>query len=79
MTENSQMKDEDAGKGAVESDSPEQSSNVSFAGQSGHRDQDPLVKSNDSDFPEPGQNPEHSGEPQGKNQLSEDSGCSPKK
>ena len=32
-------------------------------GQLGHRDQDPLLKSADTDFPEPGENPEHSGEP----------------
>jgi hypothetical protein len=31
--------------------------------QLGHRDQDPMLKDADSDFPEPGQNPEHSGEP----------------
>lgn len=33
-------------------------------GQLGHRDQDPLLKSADTDFPEPGENPEHSGEPE---------------
>jgi len=31
-------------------------------GQLGHRDQDPLLKSSDSDFPEPAAGPEHSGE-----------------
>ena len=36
--------------------------NTSLGGQLGHRDQDPLIKSNDSDFPEPGNNEEHSGE-----------------
>jgi hypothetical protein len=36
---------------------------VSMQGQLGHRDQDPLIKSADTDFPEPGGNPEHSGEP----------------
>lgn len=71
------QRDEDAGKGAVEQDSPEQDTNVSFAGQSGHRDQDPLLKSSDTDFPEPGQNEEHTGEPEGKNQLTDDTklGC----
>jgi hypothetical protein len=29
-----------------------------------HRGQDPLVKQFDTDFPEPGGNPEHSGEPE---------------
>jgi hypothetical protein len=33
-------------------------------GQLGHRDQDPLLKSSDTDFPEPGGSPEHSGEPE---------------
>jgi hypothetical protein len=64
--------DEDAGKGAVEQDRPDQQGNVSLAGQIGHRNQDPLLKANDSDYPEPGQNPEHSGEPQARNQLNRD-------
>jgi len=38
--------------------------NTSMQGQLGHRDQDPMLKSADTDFPEPGENPEHSGEPQ---------------
>ena len=42
------------------------------AGQIGHRDQDALLKSSDSDFPEPGQNEEHTGEPQARNQLNRD-------
>jgi len=69
--------DEDAAKGAVEQDRPRQETNVSFAGQLGHRDQDPLAKSSDSgDFSEAGQNEEHSGEPQGRNQLENDTaGC----
>jgi hypothetical protein len=57
-------KDQDRGKGAVESDEPERPSNTSLQGQLGHRDQDPRLKSADTDFPEPGGNPEHSGEPQ---------------
>ena len=28
-------------------------------GQLGHRDQDPMLKAADTDFPEPGENPEH--------------------
>jgi hypothetical protein len=31
-------------------------------GQLGHRDQDPMLKAADTDFPEPGENPEHTGE-----------------
>ncbi len=57
-------KDQDRGKGAVEQDEPNQSGNTSLQGQLGHRDQDPLLKSADTDFPEPGENPEHSGEPE---------------
>jgi hypothetical protein len=57
-------KDQDRGKGAVEQDEPNQPSNTSLKGQLGHRDQDPLLKSADTDFPEPGGNPEHSGEPE---------------
>jgi hypothetical protein len=59
-------KDQDAGKGAVEDDNPSHSGNTSLGGQLGHRDQDPLLKDADSDFPETGENEEHSGEPQGK-------------
>ena len=55
-------KDQDCGKGAVEQDNRNESTNTSMAGQLGHRDQDPLIKSNDTDFPEPGNSEEHSGE-----------------
>jgi hypothetical protein len=74
-------RDEDSGKGAVEQDQPGQETNVSRTGEIGHRNQDALLKSSDSDFPEPGQNPEHSGEPQGRNQLNRDTeiGCDDKK
>lgn len=51
-------------KGAVEQDEPNQAGNTSLRGQLGHRDQRPLIKSSDTDFPEPGENPEHSGEKQ---------------
>jgi hypothetical protein len=36
--------------------------NVSLAGQLGHRDQDEMLKDNDSDFPEPDAQAEHSGD-----------------
>ncbi len=75
MPQHHETRDEDSGKGAVESDRPDQPTNVSLSGQEGHRDQDPLLKSSDSDYPETGQNEEHSGEPQGRNALAEDSGC----
>ena len=55
--------DQDRGKGAVEQDRPQESGNTSMPGQLGHRDQDSLLKSSDTDFPEPGGSPEHSGEP----------------
>jgi hypothetical protein len=59
-------KDQDRSKGAVEQDERDQSDNTSMQGQLGHRDQDPLLKSADTDFPEPGGGPEHSGEPEDK-------------
>jgi len=55
--------DQDRGKGAQEQDDRSQPSNTSLQGQLPHRTEDSLVKSSDSDFPEPGGNPEHSGEP----------------
>jgi len=56
--------DQDRGKGAVEQDRPQEPpGNTSMQGQLGHRDQNALLKSSDTDFPEPGAGPEHSGEP----------------
>ena len=57
-------KDSFAQKGAVEQDSPGQKTNTSLSGQLPHRNENPLLKSSDSDYPEPGENPEHSGEPE---------------
>ena len=54
--------DNDIHKGAVEDDSPSAEHNTSMRGQLGHRNQDEMLKDNDSDYPEPGGNPEHSGE-----------------
>ncbi len=54
--------DEFSGKGAVEQDRPEQPTNTSLTGQIGHRNKGPIVNTQDTDFPEPGENPEHSGE-----------------
>ncbi len=55
--------DPDAGKGAVEGDSrTRQRTNTTMEGQLPHRTESRLVKANDSDFPEPGSNPEHSGQ-----------------
>ena len=55
------MKDQDREKGAVEQDERNQAGNTSMQGQLGHRDQDPMLKAADTDFPEPGENPEHTG------------------
>jgi hypothetical protein len=51
-------------KGAREEDNPRQKTQARFKGQLSHREDDPLIKSSDSDFPEPGASPEHSGEPE---------------
>jgi hypothetical protein len=58
-------RDQDKSKGATENDGRIDAvrGNTSLPGQLGHRDPDPLIKSSDTDFPEPGENPEHSGEP----------------
>jgi hypothetical protein len=64
MAENE--KDQDLAKGAIETENHKEEGNIGLQGQLGHRDQDPMLKDADSDFPEPGQNPEHSGEPERK-------------
>jgi hypothetical protein len=56
------VRDQDREKGAVEQDERTQHGNTSMRGQLGHRDQDPMLKAADTDFPEPGENPEHTGE-----------------
>lgn len=55
-------KDQDRFKGALEKEDQGQEGNSSMQGQLGHRDQDPMLKAADTDFPEPGESPEHSGE-----------------
>jgi hypothetical protein len=52
--------DPDGAKGAVETDEHSHDGNIGLEDQLGHRDQNPLIKGADSDFPEPGGNPEHS-------------------
>ena len=54
--------DNDFRKGAIEEDNPYDKPQTSMRGQLPHRDQDPMLKDADTDFPEPGENPEHSGE-----------------
>lgn len=62
MTQNAH--DQDKSKGATEDDNSTQLGNARLQGQLGHRDSDPIIKDADSDFPEPGANPEHTGEPE---------------
>jgi len=57
--------DSDIAKGAFEPELPTNRSNNSMQGQLGHRSRDAMIKASDSDFPEPGGNPEHTGEPEG--------------
>jgi hypothetical protein len=67
---NINLNDPDANKGAVEEQKPEEETNTSLAGQNPHRGiesrlEDEMLKGNDTDFPEPGQRAEHSGQIQG--------------
>jgi hypothetical protein len=64
MSETSETKDQDRGKGAVEQDDSGHFGNTSMQGQIGHRDQDAMLKSADTDFPEPGENAAHTGQAQ---------------
>ncbi len=59
-------RDPDAAKGATEAEDRGNEGNIGMQQQIGHRDQEPMLKDADSDFPEPGNNPEHSGEPERK-------------
>jgi len=59
-----QRPDQDTSKGATEVVDHATPGNIGLQKQLGHRDQDPLLKDADTDFPEPGENPEHSGEPE---------------
>jgi hypothetical protein len=54
--------DQDTAKGAMETEDHKTPGNIGMQGQLGHRDQDPMLKDADTDFPEPGENPEHTGE-----------------
>ena len=54
--------DPDRAKGATEGETHNHDGNLGLSDQLGHRDQDPRIKGADSDFPEPGGGPEHSGE-----------------
>jgi hypothetical protein len=54
--------DQDTAKGANEREASDSGENIGLREQLGHRDQDPMLKDADSDFPEPGLNPEHTGD-----------------
>ncbi|MGH9512571.1 MAG: hypothetical protein ACRD2U_10600 [Terriglobales bacterium] len=56
-------RDQDREKGAVEQDEQNEGGNTSMQGQLGHRDQNDMLKSSDTDYPEPDGAAEHSGEP----------------
>jgi hypothetical protein len=49
--------DQDRLKGALEQEEKDQQGNTSMQGPTGHPDQDPMLAA-DTDFPEPGENPE---------------------
>jgi hypothetical protein len=61
-----QSYDSDSKKGAVESESPRDHSRDYLKDQLPHRSADPMIKDrdedHDTDFPEPGRVPEHSGQ-----------------
>src|SRR5438874_9915330 len=78
MTPTAENKDNDLKKGATEDESKNEKAMTSMAGQLGHRDEDPMIKSADSDFPEPGESPEHNGQFKGPNQKDEDTRYDPK-
>ncbi len=61
---NQKHPDADIHKGAVEEEisTPSKTGDPNLHSQQGHRAQDELLKDSDTDFPEPGPNPEHSGE-----------------
>jgi len=54
--------DPDRAKGATEAEEHQHDGNLGLSEQLGHRDPDSRIKDADSDFPEPGGSPEHSGE-----------------
>jgi hypothetical protein len=53
--------DQDVKKGATEAEDHTTPGNIGMERQLGHRDQDPMLKDADTDFPEPGENPEVTG------------------
>lgn len=60
--------DADEHKGAVEQDSRDHETNTSMNGQMQHRNKNPMADTLDTDFPEPGMSPEHTGEKFGRDE-----------
>ena len=60
--------DADERKGAIEQDSRDQETNTTLRGQMQHRNPSPLANNFDTDFPEPGMSPEHTGQLDGLNE-----------
>lgn len=58
--------DQDTAKGATETEDHKTPANIGMQEQLGHRDQDSMLKDADTDFPEPGNSPEHTGGPERK-------------
>jgi hypothetical protein len=58
---NEKHPDSDLQKGAVEEEisTPSKDGRPNLGGQQGHRDQNEMIKDSDTDFPEPGESPEH--------------------
>ena len=54
--------DNDLHKGATDDEGVGGQAQNSMQGQLGHREENSSIKDSDSDFPEPGSNPEHSGQ-----------------
>ena len=73
-------RDADIHKGAVEDDSvnaDKNEQNTSLRGQNPHRGASPIAAGQDTDYPEPGQNPEHTGEPEEENPEAENQSQEP--
>jgi hypothetical protein len=74
------QKDADIHKGAVEDDSvnaDKDERNTSMQGQNPHRGASPMAAGQDTDYPEPGQNPEHTGESEDVNPEAEEQAQEP--
>jgi hypothetical protein len=55
-------RDADIDKGSIEDAASRDATPTSLSGQLPHRPENELIEGSDTDFPEPGENPEHSGQ-----------------